>query len=111
MLADTWIYKPKKDAWTERKPETHPKPRGNHYLVWADHLKALLLVGGSGPNGVASDAWVYETSENRWTQVRIAKWPASAGLGAGAYVPKAKLFLSYNLKSGKTWVLEVRQIK
>lgn len=106
-LSDTCVFDPETQKWTVRKPDPHPTGRSCTYLVWCDHLQKLLLVGGHGTD--TRNAWVYDTGENLWTKVRVPKWPVSAG--AGAYIPDAKLFLTYHLRRGETWVLDVRRLK
>ncbi len=80
LSADTWTFDVVADRWEEQKPAISPSPRAGHALLPFGRGK-LLLLGGYGYTSsteyVASlyrrlplEAWIYETSSNRWSLIK-----------------------------------------
>jgi len=69
-LSDTWVYDCASRTWTQRFPETAPRPRAAHALVYLPKSRRILLLGGYySTNRALSDMWVYDTAGNKWTQI------------------------------------------
>jgi len=69
-LSDTWVYDCASRTWTQRFPETAPRPRGGHALVYLPKSRRILLLGGySGAHSSLPDMWVYDTAENKWSRI------------------------------------------
>lgn len=98
LTADTWTFDVVADRWEEQKPVQGPSPRAGHALLSIGNGK-LLLLGGYGYSStteyVASlyrrlplEAWIYETTANRWSLIK--RWetkespasPANSSLNA-----------------------------
>lgn len=81
LLADTWTFDLKTQAWEERKPSRSPAPRGGHALLWLPKAKQVLLLGGytytSATGYVESlykslplEAWAYDVVANEWQLIK-----------------------------------------
>ena len=71
---DTWLYNATTDAWLEI-PTSHAPPRlAFASMVWDTAVNALVLFGGEGDGGTASNAtWLFQGS--RWTELPTSKSP------------------------------------
>ncbi|MBM3236940.1 T9SS type A sorting domain-containing protein [Candidatus Poribacteria bacterium] len=57
------------DDWTQKFPEPHPSARDAHAMAYIGGDKALLFGGYDGTDGTWYDeTWVYDFSDNTWTQ-------------------------------------------
>lgn len=77
LVADTWTFDVVANRWEERRPAVGPSPRAGHALVWLPNAQRIALLGGyeySSTTGYCEslykslpmEAWLYETSANRW---------------------------------------------
>ena len=76
-LNETWIYDGGTNAWTLTVPARSPPARYRHAMatVWNDDK--VVLFGGIGSGGYSlDDTWIYDLSDDQWTQ-----------LGAGTHPP------------------------
>lgn len=78
--AETWIYDLSDNTWTDMDPGTWvagtdmPSARYMHSMAYIGDDKVLLFGGYS--SGISGEAWIYDLSDNQWTQVTgtVAKW-------------------------------------
>jgi hypothetical protein len=72
--AETWIYDPKCDAWTQSKSKAPPS-RGRHGMVYIPTLGKIVVMGGrrrdgsSGPYTLLSDMWAYDVAADSWEEL------------------------------------------
>ncbi|MCK5686291.1 T9SS type A sorting domain-containing protein [bacterium] len=66
---DTWIYDLGDNTWTEMDTtgKTLPPIRFGHRMVYIGGDKVLLF-GGNDGSSYKNDTWIYDLSENTWTE-------------------------------------------
>ncbi|HSR33809.1 MAG TPA: kelch repeat-containing protein, partial [Anaerolineae bacterium] len=104
---ETWVYDLSENSWTNKSKSltVAPSPRDSHAMAWLGGDQVLLFGGLSFDyNG---ETWVYDLSENSWTEKSPAPAPtaryyhAMAPLGGGQVL----LFGGYGADfDGDTWV-------
>lgn len=58
LLADTWLYTPENDAWTQLSPGgTPPSPRTGHAGTSSGTYPAVFF-GGSTSDGLSNEVWI-----------------------------------------------------
>lgn len=67
-LSDTWVYDCTSRTWTQCFPETAPRPRGGHALVYLPKSRRVLLLGGYNGRSLP-DMWAYDTAGNKWISI------------------------------------------
>jgi N-acetylneuraminic acid mutarotase len=83
-MDDTWVYDLSDNRWTDMAPPDGPKPRQDCQLATIYNDDKVVLFGGysydANWNLVAfNDTWVYDLSENLWSNVTP---PVSPGVTA-----------------------------
>jgi len=56
------------DDWTQKNPSTKPSARNIHTMAYIGNGK-VLLYGGLTESGKNGETWIYDLSENTWTQM------------------------------------------
>ena len=95
FLGDFWSLDVAGGLWTQKQPATLPGPR-NLYGAAADPSGARwYLFGGSTPDGMAGDAWVYDAIMDTWSRIEgfdgtdaplARSGPDIAAIGDGFYL-------------------------
>lgn len=99
-LADTWLYDPVANTWTNVSYPGGPQPRSDAGLAYVPELSASILFGGLvrelyRPSPVLGDTWIFDSFSYRWTEL-LPFMPPSARSGLGmAYVGNANVALLY----------------
>ena len=106
---DTWVYDLSTNTWTQKNPSSKPSARYVHAMAYIGGDQALLFGGliGDYPGTPNSDTWVYDLSENSWTQKHPDSHPSARGSHAMAYIggDKVLLFGGHDGASDdETWV-------
>ncbi|WP_455391979.1 Kelch repeat-containing protein [[Eubacterium] cellulosolvens] len=67
---DTWVYDLSENNWTKKKPINYPSKRQRHAMVSIFGDDKVLLFGGTNGyrNYDRNDTWVYDLSDNTWTE-------------------------------------------
>ena len=76
--SDTWVYDMNANTWTnEQPPGSKPSARENHAMasIYGDD-KVLLFGGSPEQHKYLDDTWVYDLSDNAWTEI-IPRKPAN----------------------------------
>jgi hypothetical protein len=70
MRYDTWVYDQSDNNWSDKSPVSFPPPRERHGLASIDGDDKVLLYGGynSETRRYLNDTWVYDLSQNTWTE-------------------------------------------
>ena len=86
LPAETWVYDLSDDSWTLMDPATQPPARGFHAMAHLGGDKAVLFGGDIDvETDPLSDTWVYDLSENTWTEKSPAAKPSARVFHAMAY--------------------------
>jgi len=70
FLADTWVYNYTDNSWTNRTTlgsSNKPPARYQHTMVYDSTNDRTILFGGYGDSNFLDDTWVYNYSDNSWT--------------------------------------------
>ncbi|MEW5761411.1 MAG: kelch repeat-containing protein, partial [Candidatus Thermoplasmatota archaeon] len=65
---DTWVYDASDNDWTQKFPKNAPSARNYHAIASIYNDDKILLFGGEDGTGKKDDTWVYDLSDNSWTQ-------------------------------------------
>ncbi len=83
--------------WTQMHPETSPPPRADYGMAYIGDDKVMIFGGYSyypdTPTETVNDTWIYDLSENTWTEIHTDIKPQ-----------KRKLFQMSKLEDGKVLV-------
>jgi N-acetylneuraminic acid mutarotase len=118
MQAETWVYDPLVDNWTNMSPLTQPVKRFSHSMVYDSSSDKVLLFGGyDGTDNISpfriDDTWIYDLSTNTWTEKSPSTKPSARDTHAMAYnslSDRVILFGGYGDDSslfGDTWVYDL----
>lgn len=88
--SETWLYDRSLNTWTQRVPLTgSPSPRASHAMAYIGGDKVVLF-GGMSFNSTATseycDTWVYDLSDNTWTNMAPLFPPGTRSEAAVAYI-------------------------
>ncbi len=114
-LGDTWTYNLSNNKWTEMKPSSKPGGRHSHAMVSIYGDDKVVLFGGYKSSSAANnETWVYDLSDNNWTQKSPSTKPATRAYHDLASVyndDQVVLFGGYNLNKdtylNDTWVYDL----
>jgi len=113
-LNDTWVYNLSANEWTDKSPSgDKPSVRFTHCMAYIGEDKVLLFGGTTGAYpGVSNDeTWVYDVSENSWTQKYPSTRPQSRGSHSMAYIGGDKVLLfggwNENGNLNDTWIYDL----
>jgi N-acetylneuraminic acid mutarotase len=83
----TWVYDLSENSWTNQSPAGAPSARYGHAMAWLGGDQVLLFGGGISLIGPFDDeTWVYDLSENRWTNQSPIGAPSARGYHAMAWL-------------------------
>ena len=72
---ETWIYDLSDNSWTQKTQSIKPHARFDFAMAYIGDDKVLLFGGIMDDFSTAyGDSWIYDLSDNTWTQ----KFPASS---------------------------------
>jgi hypothetical protein len=68
MTDETWVYDLSDDNWTKKQPVSKPIGRPEYAMshIWGTDKVALF--GGRGQTQVFNDIWIYDLSDDKWTE-------------------------------------------
>jgi N-acetylneuraminic acid mutarotase len=84
---DLWSYDYSTDTWTEFEDVSGPMGRFNFMMIYLSVHHQLFLFGGFSAADRISDTWIYDITDNRWTQLRTDNSPSPRSDGALVYDP------------------------
>lgn len=74
---DTWIYDLGDNTWTLKNPATKPSARFLHAMAYLSGDEVLLFSGRFFPSlDLNDETWVYDLTDNAWTQKSPASKPS-----------------------------------
>jgi hypothetical protein len=83
---DTWIYDLVNDTWTQMFTPTFPNTRMHHSMVTQYGTDKVLLYGGQYSTTFFNETWLYDYSENTWTNLTPMNNPGQRSVHAMAFV-------------------------
>ncbi|WP_455392588.1 Kelch repeat-containing protein [[Eubacterium] cellulosolvens] len=87
-FGDTWIYDLSDNQWIMKNQTTKPKARGYHAMAQIYGTDKVVLFGGHNTfDPVYNETWVYDVSENTWTEQSPSKAPSTRYSHAMASIP------------------------
>src|SRR5436309_2510312 len=82
----TWSYEYGTNTWTNITPRVGPSPRAGAGIVYDSRADRVIVYGGSISNfGVARDTWVFDYTNDTWTNVTSASGPGPRSLSNMVY--------------------------
>jgi len=66
-FGDTWVYNVSNNTWINMNPSKKPPNRDYHAIASICGTDKILLFGGIGPSNEYDDTWIYNLSNNSWT--------------------------------------------
>lgn len=66
---ETWIYDLSDNSWTLQNPAARPSARAYHVMATLGGDKVLLFGGFDSNTLSIGDTWVYDLSDQAWTQI------------------------------------------
>lgn len=66
---DTWMYDLGDNSWTRMYPPDRPSGRHSHAMAMIHGTDKVLLFGGYAENGLSNETWLYDLSDNLWTDL------------------------------------------
>jgi hypothetical protein len=99
-LADTWLYDPIANTWTNVTYPGGPQARSGAGMAYVPELSASVLFGGrvrelSQPSPVLGDTWIFDSFSFRWTELLPFDPPSARSDLGMAYVGSAHVALLY----------------
>ena len=77
----TWIYDVGDDEWTKLDLPVNPPWRYSHAMASVNNDDRVIMMNGCNGSSQVNDLWIYDLSENNWTQ----KFPVSKPKIGGDY--------------------------
>ena len=101
--------------WTQLFPKHSPPPRSGHGMAYLGDDKILVFGGWKLGIGTLGDTWIYDLSDNEWTEVKCDSSPKPRDLPAMAQIAEGKaLFFGGDLDPGytdDTWLFDLGTMK
>ncbi|MFZ0281607.1 MAG: kelch repeat-containing protein, partial [Bacteroidales bacterium] len=121
IYGDTWIFDGSSNTWTQKTPASSPIARFDHRMVWMGGDKVMLFGGGNSYSDRRNDTWIFDLSDNSWTQMSPTTSPSGRRLHAMSRIGNGKAilfggetgslycdpFTSLNNTNGETWIYDL----
>ncbi|MEW5759462.1 MAG: kelch repeat-containing protein [Candidatus Thermoplasmatota archaeon] len=107
---DTWVYDLSDNTWTNKAPATKPSGRSLYAMAAIYNDDKVVLFGGWDGANYQDDTWVYDLSDNTWTNKAPATKPSTRYDHAMATIyndDKVMLFGGYGSCLDDTWVYDL----
>jgi hypothetical protein len=107
-LNETWIYDAGNDTWTQMMPALSPPARYSHAMatIWNDD-RVILFGGVDSGGGYPEDTWIYDLSDNQWTQLGASTHPSGRiGHGMASVPGVSKVVLFGANDQNDTWLFD-----
>jgi hypothetical protein len=72
---ETWIFDMSNTEWSQKIPPISPPARNVHSMAPIGNSGNMLLFGGSNQDFGYNDTWMYNSSENIWTEILTPNSP------------------------------------
>ena len=110
-FAETWTYDLSDNSWTWFPPAIGPPERHGHAMAYLGGDQVLLFGGYDGSGPFFGDTWVYDRSDNTWTEQAPGAAPPGRDLHAMASLGGGRVLVfggrvGYYDPDGETWVYD-----
>ncbi len=104
----TWVYDLSDNNWTQLNPGTSPAARYSNTMAYLGGDQVLLF-GGYDENflPVFNDTWVYDLSDNTWTQKFPATNPSVREQAQMSNIGGGKVLLYGGWNNYETWIYDL----
>lgn len=110
---ETWIYDLSDNTWTQQSPTNSPGIRTDHAMAYLGGDKVLMFGGSDENYSFTSSCWIYDLSDNTWTDAEPLTRPDSRRYHAMAYIGDGKVLLvggeSGSGYTGETWIYDLTE--
>ncbi len=94
VLSDTWLFDYNTNSWTQLTPSSSPGSRWIHDMAYIGDDKVLFFGGAPGTGSSNNnDTWVYDLSDNTWTNKNPSNPPAARRFHKMSYIGDDKVLL------------------
>lgn len=108
---ETWVYDLSDNNWTLQSPYVAPSVRTNHAMAYIGEDKVLLFGGMDQSRDLNDETWIYDFSENIWTQKFPGTSPSPRYHHAMAYIGDDQVVLfggtTFEVLSDETWIYDL----
>jgi hypothetical protein len=111
-LNDTWIFDLSLNSWTQHNTTTSPSPRQYHAMAPIAGTDNILLFGGFDGITPFNDTWIYDLSDNSWTNITTAITPSARINHAMTTIDCTNMVVLYGGYDGNqyfrdTWIFDL----
>jgi hypothetical protein len=89
LTNETWAYDFNANRWTNLHPRNAPPARAQHEMVYDALADRVVMYGGSPGTvccgSLTDETWVYDFSNNTWTEMHPSLAPSARDLATMAY--------------------------
>jgi len=90
---DLWVYDYSENNWTKKYPNVNPSGRYGPAMCYLGNDKVLLFGGMEFYGNLPNDTWIYDLSDNTWTQMNPPKNPPGRHSHDLAYIGNGRALL------------------
>ena len=115
---ETWVFDYAQGSWSNPNPAVRPSARTLPGLAYDSRMDRVVLFGGAYPSTLpkrAADTWIFDPTNNTWTNVTGTKSPSAREGSAMAYDPRSGKEVLYGgittdwpYVSNETWLYDVK---
>ncbi|WP_455392652.1 Kelch repeat-containing protein [[Eubacterium] cellulosolvens] len=73
---ETWVFDLSAKTWTKKAPAVKPGPREKHRMATIEGTDKVLMFGGHKSGIKYNDTWVYDLSDDKWTEIKPTTSPS-----------------------------------
>jgi hypothetical protein len=110
-LNDTWIYDMDITEWYKMMPPNRPRARNHLAMASINGTDKVLLFGGKNGTQSFNDTWIYDLSEDNWTNMKPIIHPNATDRHAMStiYGTDKVLLFGGSSYSTETWVYDLSE--
>ena len=109
---ETWIYDLIDNTWTQHFPQSSPTVRADYGLAYISEDQVLLFGGFDSSDELNDETWIYNLSDDTWTQKHPEHKPPAHADHCMAHIGTdgVLLFGGTNLEnSSETWLYDLNE--
>ena len=107
----TFTEIPVEGNWTQQSPDPHPLEKAYHRMAYVGDDQAVLFGGRDGSYTNYNETWVYDFSENTWTQKNPSTKPSVRRAHAMAYLGGDQVLMfggwDGSTRNDETWIYDL----
>jgi hypothetical protein len=108
---ETWVYDLSENNWIQLSPKDQPNKRHNHAMASINGTDKVLLFGGTYGFKNFNDTWIFDLSDNAWTNMQPKTTPSAKGWQAMATIYGTDNILLFGgpKNANETWVYDLSE--